>query len=378
MKQTLLLLLILICSMQGTGYARNVASVKSIGVHSTHIHPPTPPTPPVPPPPPAPPTPPAPPVPPRPPRPPRPPVPPPPVQPIQGGTYFYISSGGFNVDNTWAYQLYPTEKKLTGKGVKIAIADSGISSHTEFNGKDIQGADFTYSSGIHDAKNHGTALAGIIGARGVDFTGIAPEAQLVIYKIDDGSRLISSQAATNAINTLIDYNEKHPNDKITVLNLSYGISGSADIALTRAINRAYEAGILIVCPAGNVGYPGVYYPANLAGTIAVGAMAADRTHVAANSSYGKEIDFIAPGERVYTTDTNGGYTLVNGTSAAAAFVSATAALAVEGFKKKYHRYPTVAEIKQCLIKAAVPLSNVPREKQGYGFIDVNRLEQQFI
>ena len=65
-------------------------------------------------------------------------------------------------------------------------------------------------------------------------------------------------------------------------------------------------------------------------------------------------------------------------AAAAAFVSATAALAVEGFKKKYHRYPTVAEIKQCLIKAAVPLSNVPREKQGYGFIDVNRLEQQFI
>ena len=282
------------------------------------------------------------------------------------------------MSNQWAYQLYPQQKRLTGKGVKIAIADSGISSHAEFNGKDIQGADFTHSSGIYDSKNHGTAMAGIIGARGMDFTGIAPEAQLFVYKIDDGSRLISPQAVTAAINSLIDYNQRNPNDKIAVLNLSYGVSGGGDMALTQAINRAYEAGIFIVCPAGNVGYPGVYYPANLATTVAVGAMSWDRTHVSTNSSYGKEIDFISPGERIYTTAADGKYTLINGTSAAAAFVSGTAALVVEGFKNKYGRYPTVEEIKAYLIKASVELPNVPREKQGYGFIDVNKLEREFL
>lgn len=392
-------------------YARNAASIKSIKTSAVSVHPtpqpphpptpptpPQPPTPPTPPNPPNPPTPPVPPTPPNPPHPPTPPVPPhphhphhpqhpprpprphlpPPVHVISWGTTVYISTGGTNTANLWAYDLYPQQKRLTGKGVKIAIADSGISSHTEFNGKDIQGADFTHSANIQDSKNHGTAIAGIIGARGAAFTGVAPDAELIVYKVDNGSRLISSQAVTAAINNLIDYNEKHPNDKILILNLSYGISGGGDATLTQAINCAYEAGILIVCPAGNTGFPGVYYPANLSTTIAVGSMADDGASVSGNSSYGKEVDFIAPGENIYTTDRNGRYSIINGTSASTAFVSASAALVVEGFQKKYGRYPTVDEIKGYLIKASVELPNVPREKQGYGFIDVERLEKEFL
>jgi len=280
-------------------------------------------------------------------------------------------------DNMWAYRLYPAEKKLTGKGVSVAVADSGISSHVEFNGKNIQGQDFTLSPSIADLKNHGTGVAGIIGARGVNFTGIAPQAQLIIYKIDDGSRLIGPQAATAAINTLLDYNTKHPDNKIAVLNLSYGVSGGGNVALTNAINRAHDSGVLIVCPSGNFGYPGVHYPANLATTVAVGALASDAKHAYATSSYGKELDFIAPGDRVYTTDADGSYTLMSGTSAAAGFVSGAAALAVEGLKQKLGRYPTVDEIKQSLIAASVRVPDVPREQQGYGFIDVKRLEEQF-
>lgn len=370
-------------------YARNAAPIKSIKTSAVSVHPtpqpphpptpPTPPQPPTPPNPPHPPTPPVPPTPPAPPRPPRPPMPPVhPPHPPYGGTYVYVSTGGANTDAQWTYQLYPQQKKLTGKGVKIAIADSGISSHTEFNGKNIQGADFTHSSGINDSKNHGTALAGIIGARGVDFTGIAPDAELFVYKIDDGSRLVSPQAATAAINALIDYNEKHPNDKIAVLNLSYGVSGGGDTMLTQAINRAYEAGVFIVCPAGNSGFPGVYYPANLSTTVAVGAMSEDGTRVSSNSSYGREVDFVAPGERIYTTNANGRYFTINGTSASAAFVSGSAALVVEGFRNKYGRYPTVEEIKSYLIKATVEIPHVSREKQGYGFIDVSRLEKEFL
>ena len=128
-------------------------------------------------------------------------------------------------DNLWAYRLYPEQKTLTGQGVMVAIADSGINAHPEFNGKNIQGQDFTLSPSIADVKGHGTGIAGIIGARGVQFTGIAPDAQIVVYKIDDGSRMISPQAATAAINTVLTYNKEHPDQKIAVVNLSYGIHG---------------------------------------------------------------------------------------------------------------------------------------------------------
>ncbi|MBR4592052.1 MAG: S8 family serine peptidase [Elusimicrobiaceae bacterium] len=280
-------------------------------------------------------------------------------------------------DNKWAYHLYPEQKKLTGAGVVVAVADSGISSHPEFNGKHVQGQDFTMSPSIMDLKNHGTGVAGIIGARGVEFTGIAPQAQLVIYKIDDGSRLIGPQAAVSAINTLLAYNEENPDHKIAVLNLSYGVMGGGNVALTNAINRAHDSGVVVICPAGNLSYPGVHYPANLGTTLAVGALAYGAGSAYVNSSYGPEIDFIAPGDRVYTADASGGYTLMSGTSAAAGFVSACAALAVEGLKKKNGRYPTVAEVKESLVAASVKVPNVPREKQGNGFIDVKRLEEQF-
>ena len=278
-------------------------------------------------------------------------------------------------DNLWAYRLYPEDKKLTGRGVIIAVADSGISSHVEFNGKNIQGQDFTLSSAITDFKNHGTGVAGIIGARGVRFTGIAPDASLLIYKIDDGSRMIAPQAVTSAINTIVEYNKNHPNNRISVLNLSYGVLPGGSAQLTAALEQAYQQGIVVVCPSGNVGYPGVHYPASLGITLAVGALASDLTHAYANSSFGPQIDFIAPGDRIYTTDSDGEYTLMSGTSAAAAFVSAAAALAVEGLKNKLGRYPSVEEVKNTLKAAAYQVQGIDPLKQGNGFIDVKKLEE---
>lgn len=280
-------------------------------------------------------------------------------------------------NNKWAYELYPTTKKLTGNGILVAVADSGISSHVEFNGKNIQGQDFTLSSSIIDTKNHGTGVAGIIGAKGISFTGIAPKASIVVYKIDDGSAMIAPQAIVNAINTLLNFNAEHPSQKITVLNLSYGVSGGGSAALTQAINRAYESGVVVVCPAGNYSFPGVVYPANLSTTIAVGALSSDGKTAYGNSSYGAEVDFIAPGDRVYTTASDGSYTLMSGTSAAAGFVSALAALAVEGYKNKNGEYPTVAQVKEILKKSAIKIPNIPDVKQGNGFIYADKIEELF-
>ena len=279
-------------------------------------------------------------------------------------------------DNLWAYRVLPADKKLTGKGVKIAVADSGVSPHPELNGKQIIGQDFTLSGSLADTKNHGTGVAAIIGARGVRFMGAAPEASIWVYKIDDGSRLISPQVVANALNTILSYNEKNPNDKITVINLSYGVSGGGHIPLTNAINRAHDSGVTVVVPAGNFGYPGVFYPANLSTVLAVSALGADGEHLYANSAYGPEVDFTAPGDRVYTASSDGGYTLMSGTSAAAAFVTAAAALAVEGLTQKLGRYPTPEEVKNALKASAVKVPGLPDIAQGNGLIDIAKLEQQ--
>lgn len=280
-------------------------------------------------------------------------------------------------DNFWAYRLFPVDKKLTGKGVLVAVADSGITSHPEFNGKNIQGQDFTMSGIMADLKNHGTGVVGVIGARGLRFTGVAPEANILVYKTDDGSRLVGSQAATAALNAIFTYNEEHPNQKIAVVNLSYGSSGGGSVPLTNAINRLHDTGVVIVCPAGNDGFPGVHYPANLSTTLAVGALASDQRNVYSHSSYGPQLDFIAPGDRVYTTSNDGGYTLMSGSSVAAGFVSAAAALAVEGFKNKNGRYPTVDEVKDVLKSVSEKLAGVPDIKQGNGIINVRKLEEKF-
>ena len=68
---------------------------------------------------------------------------------------------------------------------------------------------------------------------------------------------------------------------------------------------------------------------------------------------------------------------MNGTSIATGFVSAAAALAVEGLKRKLGRYPTFDEVKQSLITASAQVPGIAQPKQGYGFINIKRLEEQF-
>ena len=74
----------------------------------------------------------------------------------------------------------------------------------------------------------------------------------------------------------------------------------------------------------------------------------------------------------------GHFVAESGSSAAAAFVSAAAALAVEGLQKQLGRYPTVAEVKAALKKAAVKIPGLPDIAQGNGMIDVTKLEKQFV
>lgn len=281
-------------------------------------------------------------------------------------------------DNFWAYRIYPSkdQKKLRGKGVNVAVLDSGIGSNAEFNHKKAKLQDFTGSGSTADTDGHGTALAGVISAGGVRISGLAPDVTLFVFKIAQGGQMISPQAAANALNAVLQYNKENPQDKISVVNLSYGVQGGGFEPLSRAVRALYEQGVTLVAPSGNYAYPGVHYPANMPEVIAVSAMAADGSAYA-HSSYGPQVEFIAPGDRVLVPSPDGNYTLMSGTSVAAGFVSAAAALAVEGYRNKHKKDPSPEEVRSALRSAAKKITAVHALKQGSGWIDVYALEKQF-
>ncbi|HEX5036236.1 MAG TPA: S8 family peptidase [bacterium] len=254
----------------------------------------------------------------------------------------------------------------TGNGaVVVAIIDTGISAdHPDLvpnlwtnpnevagNGKDddhdgytddIHGYDFWGDDNdVTDDNNHGSHLAGIIGAAGNDafgVTGINWNVRLMPLKFTDEHGAGTSALAIEAINYAIEHGARVINASWT-LKIDGGSSSGrweqGDL-LRQAIDKAGEAGILFVTASGNQfkTYQGLnidtdpVYPASFANDnmIAVAALDSDGT-LADYSNYGPAtVDIAAPGSGIYSTGAHGNYAVMSGTSIATAFVTGAAAL----------------------------------------------------
>ncbi len=249
----------------------------------------------------------------------------------------------------------------TGKNVKIAVLDTGISnSHP----------DLTVSGGINlvgksknnkwnDDNGHGTHVAGIIAARNnsIGVVGVAPDAQLYAVKVLDayGSGYISD--VIEGIDWAVQNN-------MNVVSMSLGTAIYSQ-ALNDSTANAYKVGILLVVAAGNSGdgnlsTDDVLYPAKFDSVIAVSAV--DFNNIAPIwSADGAEIELAAPGVDIYSTWINGGYANESGTSMAAPFVSGVAALV-----KSKNLAMSSQEIRNALAYSAVDLG-VPGRDRIYGF-----------
>lgn len=206
---------------------------------------------------------------------------------------------------------------------------------------DINGWNFIRNSGaVYENANvdfHGTAVAGVIGARGnngIGVSGIAWRVKLMALKFlgADGG---STSDAVKAINYAIALRKKGVN--LRVINASWG--GPSNIAsLRNAIIAAGDAGILFVAAAGNGGGDGVGddideqpdYPSAWTSEIPslISVAALDMSDgLTEFSNYGlKNVCVGAPGEQIITTLPDGGYGWATGTSFAAPHVSGIAAL----------------------------------------------------
>ena len=145
--------------------------------------------------------------------------------------------------------------RLTGRGVKVGIIDTGI----DYNHPDLRSV---YKGGRdlvdHDddpmetigtpllATIHGTHVAGIIAANG-KLKGVAPEAEIYAYRALGPGGMGNTESVIAAIDATI-------RDKMDIINLSLGNSiNGPDLPITIALNKAVEHGITAVVSSGNAG-----------------------------------------------------------------------------------------------------------------------------
>ncbi|WP_158318859.1 S8 family serine peptidase [Robertmurraya kyonggiensis] len=224
---------------------------------------------------------------------------------------WYLQS--VNVLDTW-------EMMNNNKEVRVAVIDSGVSSsHQDFSGKLNNGFNsISKNENIDDYFGHGTRVAGIIAANtnnSIGIAGINPNVSIIPIKVSEGGQL----ELINIINGIY----KAIDNGAQIINMSYGAPVYSE-AEYRALLEAYLRGIVLVAASGNDGAE-VNYPAAYPFVISVGSVN-KRGYKSTFSNYGNELDVMAPGEGIVTTDLNNSYVSVNGTSFASPVVSGVASL----------------------------------------------------
>ena len=218
----------------------------------------------------------------------------------------------------------------SGKGIKVAVVDTGAEKdHPDLKDRILQTANFVDGGDrtfLHD--RHGTAIAGVIGARannGIGIYGIAPDAEISVFKAcwypdkSNGKAQCSSWSLAKALDAAI-------NKGANIINLS--LAGPNDKLMNKLLESAHQRRINIVAAAlEKQGQPG--FPANLALAISVISSDPDGQIIKPVwlSNYPETV--IAPGIEVLTTVPHEGYDYVSGSSLAAAHVSGIVALLLE-------------------------------------------------
>lgn len=337
-----------------------------------------------------------------------------------GRVQLAAASGGYNA-GTDPYSLYTIAQKVTGassfwakgftgKGVDVALIDSGVANVQGLNGagKIVYGPDFSVESQAPNLRNtdafgHGTHMAGIIAGRDSAtavkagdtsrFLGIAPDARVVSVKVADAEGWTDVSQVIAGIDWVVNHRASNGLN-IRVLNLSFGTYGLQSYLLdplSYAAEVAWRKGLVVVVSAGNRGGEsiGMTNPAIDPYVIAVGAYAdpggqygtSDATlpSWASRGDGVRNPDLVAPGTSVASlrvpesnidqlfpsARVGGRFFRGSGTSQAAAVVSGAAALILQ-------QRPTISpdQIKALFTQSAAKIPSATTTSQGAGALDL--------
>ncbi len=212
-----------------------------------------------------------------------------------------------------AWRLADLHELSTGRNVRVAVIDSQVDTgHPDLIGQVPIRQDFVLDH-PPAPERHGTAVAGVIAAltnNGLGIAGVAPGARLMALRAcwqETEDTICDTLSLAKALNFAIEHDAQ-------VINLS--LSGPPDILLGRLLDVALARGAVVVGAADpNLAQGG--FPASHVGVVAV---ASDPGPPRPASAY------LAPGRDVPTTQPGAHWSLVNGSSFAAAHVSGLYAL----------------------------------------------------
>ena len=240
------------------------------------------------------------------------------------------------VEADWNLQVINADEVNTNARnidkVKVALLDSGVDYVDGIDLADrinlVEEEDYVVPM-YQDLTGHGTGIASIICANGEGgIKGVNPNVDLYSVKVLDGENKAPLSRIIKGIYWCID------ND-VNIINMSFGTSTYSN-AMKKAVEDAYDAGILMVGASGNNAGK-VEYPAAFKEVMAVAATNPD-AEISSFSNTGKELDIAAPGEKIQTASFFGGAVVTHGTSIAVPHVVGVASLLWEKDLSKSHEF----------------------------------------
>ncbi|MCI8634646.1 MAG: S8 family peptidase [Eubacterium sp.] len=278
------------------------------------------------------------------------------------------------------------ERGITGRGITVAVMDTGIVPHVDFDNRILKFTDFTQNrTRVYDDNGHGTHVAGIIAGSGRAskglYTGIAPECNLFVAKVLDRKGNGNTSQVLEAIDYVLE-NQREYN--IRILNISVGMLPTADEVekenLIAAVEKAWNHGIVVIAAAGNNGprKNSVTVPGQCKSIITVGSIDdyARNGRGLRNGYSGRgpteccvvKPEILAPGTAIRSCSArSNGYETKSGTSMSAPVIAGAVALLLQ-------KYPdmTPAQVKLRLYERSVRLAEA-KERGYWGVVYLNRL-----
>ncbi|WP_318211042.1 S8 family serine peptidase [Streptomyces sp. SJL17-1] len=270
------------------------------------------------------------------------------------------------------------EAGLTGKGVKVAVLDTGVDvGHPDLAGRVSETRSFIEGQEVADRDGHGTHVTSTVGGSGAASDGkekgVAPGATLAVGKVlsDEGSGTESQIIAG------MEWAAKDIDAKIVSMSLGSREPSDGTDPMAQAVNTlSAETGALFVIAAGNSGYPGsIGSPGAADSALTIGAVdSADEAayFTSQGPRHGDQAlkpDLSAPGVNILAARSqlatgSGLYTSMSGTSMATPHVAGVAALLAE-----QHPDWTGAQLKNALMSSSKTL-DASSYALGSGRVDV--------
>jgi len=271
-----------------------------------------------------------------------------------------------NADVLW-------KKGHTGKGIRVAVFDTGIrDKHSSFRNVKER-TDWTDEETLDDHIGHGTFVAGLIASTHSQCSGFAQDAEVYAFRVFNRKQVSYTSWFLDAFNYAILKD-------IDVLNLSIGGPDFLDRPFVEKVWEMSANGIIVVSAIGNDGprYGTLNNPADQLDVIGVGGITYDDSLAVFSSrgmttweiprGYGRvKPDIVAYGKGIRGPTTTGGCRSLSGTSVASPVVAGMVAL-LAGIADKRHLNP--AMMKQILAASANPVPGHHIFEQGMGKVDL--------